>query len=221
MPGQGLAARAHPTAPAKSRAVQGAAPDLGIWHLSGDRLRPGQAVGLWVGPAWQGPWLGRAGLWRGGDQHCCGIAGAGTNGPSTVGWDQSGLVRAVGACRPWHTPWCTGRGLWASHSRGMAPTSHLHSSEVSFAPFISFLFPRRCQGTVSSVPFPPSQPSPCASYIFGGFFCSQEVNPSSHLLAYPCGAVAGAAPKNLGSSRYPLLSFCKNKDVNCIRDVLN
>lgn len=100
-------------------------------------------------------------------------------------WPQArglGPVGAVGACRPWRTPWCTGEGLWGSHSRGMAPTSRLRSSEVSFASLLSIPFPRLCLGSVSSVPFPPSRPSPCASYTLGGFFHSCEVNPSLPLL---------------------------------------
>lgn len=81
-----------------------------------------------------------------------------------------GRVRAVGAPRPWHTPWHTGRGLWGPQSGAMAPTSHLCGSEVSFAALTSIPFPRRCVGPVSSLPFPPSQPSPCASCTLGGFF---------------------------------------------------
>ena len=63
--GQGLAARACPTAPARSRAAggTGAAPAPGIGQLPGDHdgLRMGEDVGPWTGPAWQGPWPDRAG----------------------------------------------------------------------------------------------------------------------------------------------------------------
>ena len=56
--GQGPAARAHPTAPARSGAAEGApgaAPALGIGLLPGDGPRLGCDVGPWVGWALWGP----------------------------------------------------------------------------------------------------------------------------------------------------------------------
>ena len=50
--GQGLAARAHPTVPAREQGSRGqpeAAPGLGIGQLHGDELRPGWDVSPWVG----------------------------------------------------------------------------------------------------------------------------------------------------------------------------
>ena len=38
-------------------------------------------MGPQVGLAQWGPWLGRVGLWGAGDQPCCGITGAGADGP--------------------------------------------------------------------------------------------------------------------------------------------
>ena len=88
--GQGLAARAHPTAPAKSRAAggTGTAPALSSRRLPGDRdgTRPGREVGPWVSLARWGPWAGRAGLWGTGERPCCSVTGAGADGPGELKW---------------------------------------------------------------------------------------------------------------------------------------
>lgn len=55
---QGLAARDHPFSPDRSRAAQG----IGHHSRHGDRQRPGWDIGAQVGPAWCGPWRGRARL---------------------------------------------------------------------------------------------------------------------------------------------------------------
>jgi len=89
----------------------GAAPAPGVGHLPGDGdwPRPDQVVGLRGGPAQQGPWPGRAGLWGAGDRPCCGIAGAGADGPRGLTW-------GPGAWAGWGEPrggsgggwWCPG-----------------------------------------------------------------------------------------------------------------
>jgi len=43
-------------------------------------------VGPQVGLARQDPWPGRAGLWGAGDQPCCGVTGAGADGPGGLEW---------------------------------------------------------------------------------------------------------------------------------------
>ena len=60
--GPGSQGLSHPSARAGSREHWGS-PSSG--YLPGDRPRPGRDVGLWVGPAQWGQWLGRAvGSWR-------------------------------------------------------------------------------------------------------------------------------------------------------------
>lgn len=95
--------------PARSRAVwvTRTAPAPCIGHLPGDedRLRPGLTVILWVGPAPQGPWPGRAArLW--GPANCSSIAGAGGDG--SKGWH--GVLGCGGALGAWpgHSQswWC-------------------------------------------------------------------------------------------------------------------
>lgn len=54
----------------------------GLWYLPGDRN--GLWMVPWVGPAWQGPWLSKEGLWGAGHQHCCGVAGQRLT--ASVGW---------------------------------------------------------------------------------------------------------------------------------------
>ena len=63
--GPGSQGLSHPEPGAGQLGCTGAAPAPGIEHSpgDGDGLRPGRDVGLWVGSAQQGPWLGRAGLW--------------------------------------------------------------------------------------------------------------------------------------------------------------
>lgn len=65
--GQGLPRMTWPG----NRGAPEAATAQGIRHLPGarDGLRLGQDIGLWLGPAQWGPWLGRARLWGAGDQH--------------------------------------------------------------------------------------------------------------------------------------------------------
>lgn len=60
-------------------------------------------MGLWVGPAFHCPWLGKVGLWGAGAWHCCGIAGAGTDGSRELKWDP-------GPWQGWGRPEETGQG---------------------------------------------------------------------------------------------------------------
>ena len=83
----------------------GAAPAMGIGQIPGDRdrLKPGQDVGPWLGPAWQHRWLGRAGPGGAVDGPCCSITEAGADiGSWAVGrWGEpQGPGRDTGAC------WC-------------------------------------------------------------------------------------------------------------------
>lgn len=85
--------------------------------LPRDRLRPGQDVGLRVGPARPGPWLGRGGLWRAGGQPCWG------RDSQTLGhWQQlletTSLAKAVTFCNAFSTKKVLRRSLavlgWAA-----------------------------------------------------------------------------------------------------------
>ena len=84
--GQGPAARARPTAPARSRAARGE-PGQPQSRPSGTSLGTGTGrdMGPWVGPAPWGPWPGRAGLGGAGERPCCGVAGAGADGQGVLG----------------------------------------------------------------------------------------------------------------------------------------
>lgn len=62
--------------------------DQGQWSPGGSTVMRcvwGQAVCQSVDQ--RGPWLGRAGLWRAGAQHCCGATGAEIGGPRGMKWD--------------------------------------------------------------------------------------------------------------------------------------
>lgn len=50
---------------------------------SGDRDKMGLCMGL----AQQGPWLGKAGLWRAGDWPCCSLTVSETEGTRDLKWD--------------------------------------------------------------------------------------------------------------------------------------
>lgn len=54
-------------------------------------------MGLHVRLAWWGPWLGRAGLWRAGDQPCCGIARPGADCPGGADMGSWAVGRVEGA----------------------------------------------------------------------------------------------------------------------------
>lgn len=96
-PGQDLAARACPT-------YQPGAEQLGALvkaHRDGVRPRLSWDMGLWVGPAFHCPWLGKVGLWGAGAWHCCGIAGAGTDGSRELKWDPGPWARLGETWRDW------------------------------------------------------------------------------------------------------------------------
>lgn len=55
-----------------------------------------------MGPAGQGPWPGRAGLWRVASRPCCGLTGAGGPGAAVGAWALAGSDGAGGQC-PFHS----------------------------------------------------------------------------------------------------------------------
>lgn len=85
---KGLAARVHPTTPARSRAAKGhwGSPSPGYLHLLGDKDGPrlGQDVSPGVSPGHHGPRPGRAGLGGAGHQPFCGVTKA--DGPEEMMW---------------------------------------------------------------------------------------------------------------------------------------
>lgn len=88
--GQGLADRACPTTPARSRAARGHQGNRSPGHRApswgGVRLRPGQDTGSWIAPA---RWDPMAKQWRAvgsGDCHCCGSTGSGAYGLKWLTW---------------------------------------------------------------------------------------------------------------------------------------
>lgn len=97
--GQGLAARAHPIAPSRSRAARGhwGSPSRGHQHLHRDKdgPRPGLDVSPGVSPSHHGPRPGRAGLGRAGHQPCCGVTEAGADGPGEIMWAGGGNPKTV------------------------------------------------------------------------------------------------------------------------------
>ncbi|KAK4823432.1 hypothetical protein QYF61_002118 [Mycteria americana] len=111
---QGRAWQPGPVPPPQPEAGQlggtRAAPAPGIGHVSGDGvgMRLGQDMVPWVGPAQQGPWLGKGGPWGAGDRHCCNVSGAGTDGHGGLKWGpglwagcwQQGLQGSVREERP-------------------------------------------------------------------------------------------------------------------------
>jgi len=78
----------HPQAGAGQPGSNRAAPALGAGHLCGDRdgLKPGQHVGPVGGPSSATSTARQGRLWRAGDWPCCGITGAGADGPVRLTW---------------------------------------------------------------------------------------------------------------------------------------
>lgn len=93
-------ARAHTTVPARRRAAR-TAPALGISHLPRDRGR------MECGSSSVGPMAGQdmAAGGGAGDQSCCVIAGAGTDGPRGAG-QQAGWGEPRGIGRDSQRWWC-------------------------------------------------------------------------------------------------------------------
>lgn len=65
----------------------------GAEQPGGARSSPAPAIrhfpedmGLWLGLAWQVPWLVRVELWGAGDQPCCNITGVGADSSEGLQW---------------------------------------------------------------------------------------------------------------------------------------
>ena len=107
--GPGSQGLSHPQPGAGQRRTTGQLQPLASGTSLGMGTGRGWDVGPRVGPARQGPWLGRTRLWGAGDRPCCGITGTGADGPGGLTWGPGlwagwggalgGLGRASKACQ--------------------------------------------------------------------------------------------------------------------------